>query len=420
MPILLNSAPVITNDAVVFSILLFILAFVANTSNSRHSFFKKLYAILPPIVLCYFLPGILNTANIIKGEGSGVYKVASQYLLPASLVLLIMGVDLKELWKLRKKAGVMFLTGAFGIVIGGPLAIIIVSFFAPSVVQNGMSDEASWRGLATVAGSWTGGSANMAALFEVFKPSTRLYSGMIALDVIMSNLWLALLMYGVSKKAAVNKFLNAEDGDLDEIREKFESNKDIVKRAPTMADIVSILAVGFGVSGLAHFLIGYIVPWIEINAPQLKQLNLTSEFFWLIVLTTTAGLLLSLTKIKKLEGAGASTFGNVCLYILITSIGMQMNIFNVFSNSGLLIVGLVWLVIHILLMIIMAKIFRINYFFLAVGSEANIGGAATSSIIAAAFHPSLIPVAVLLSVFGSAIGNYAGYFCGILMQLVSN
>ena len=417
---LLAATPLIQNEAIVLAILLFILALVLKTSSSEQAKYKRFYKFVPPILLCYFVPGILSTANIISGEGSGIYYVASNYLLPASLILLIMGVDLKELWKLRRKAGVMFITGTIGIVLGGPLAILAVSLFAPDVIVGGMGPEASWRGLATVAGSWTGGSANMAALYEVFKPDAGLYSGMIALDVIIANIWLATLLYGVSKKKWINNFLRADHNEMDEIQAKFENYQRNIRRIPTMPDLMVILAIGLGGTGLAHFITGMIVPWIKTNAPQLEQFNLTSEFFWLIVLTTTIGLLLSLTKAKKMEGAGASSVGSVFLYILIAAIGMQMNILNVFDNPGLLVVGLIWIVIHASLMIIMARILKANYFFLAVASEANIGGAPTASIVAAAFSPSLVPVAVLLSVFGYAIGNYAGYLCGILMQLVTN
>lgn len=420
MSIFLLVKPLIQNDAVVLAILLIILGVVLKTSASDNPVYKRFYSFIPPILLCYFIPGILNTANIVSGKDSGIYSVASRYLLPASLVLLIMGVDLRELWKLRRKAGVMFLIGSLGIVVGGPLAILAVKLFAPNVIVMGMGEDATWRGLATIAGSWTGGSANMVALYEVFKPGLGLFSGMIALDVIVANIWLAALLYGVSKKKKINMLLNANNDEMDDMQSKLESYKKSIIRIPSMSDLMLILAIGLGGTGLAHFLSGQIVPWINRNAPHLKKFNLTSEFFWVIVISTTIGLLLSLTKIKKMEGAGASNIGSVFLYILIGTIGMQMNIVNVFSNPGLLLVGLIWISVHAILLLVVARILKINFFFVAVASQANIGGAPTASIVAAAFHPALVPVAVLLSVFGYAIGNYAGLMCALLMQFVSN
>lgn len=413
------NSPVFEHDAVVLAILLIILAIVFYTANSPAPFFQKFYRVVPPLLLCYFLPGILNTAGIISGDDSGVYMVASQYLLPASLVLLIMGVDLKEIWKLRKKAGVMFLAAALAIVIGGPLAVLIGKLILPGVIEGGEGENASWRGLGTIAASWTGGSANMAAMYEVFKPSARLYSGMIALDVLIANIWLATLLAGIPKKSKINKWLKADDQDTLELERQFKGNGVAQRRMPTMPDMLQILAVGLGVTGLAHLLIGIIVPWIKTNAPHLEAFNLTNEFLWLIIITTTFGVLLSFTKARKLEQVGSSMVGNVFLYLLIASIGMKMNILNVFDTPGLIVIGLIWIIIHGIIIFAVARIFKISYFFLAVASEANVGGAPTATAVAAGFSPALVPVAVLLSVLGYAIGNYAGYVCGLLMQWVS-
>jgi Predicted integral membrane protein len=415
---LLSASPLITSDPLVLGILLLILAFVLTTSSGSNPFYKKFYRIFPPVLLCYFIPGILNTTNIISGEGSPIYHVASRYLLPASLVLLIMSVDLNEVWKLRRKAGAMFFTGAFGIVIGGPLALLIVSQFSPGLLQ-GQGEHAAWRGLATLAGSWTGGSANMAALYEVFKPSTAVYSGMIAIDVIVANCWLATLLFAATRSQKINRFLKADDRELDDVKKKIESYQLATRRIPSMPDLMSIVAIGLAAAGLSNFLAGQIAPMIKTHAPQLEKFNLTSEFFWLIVFSTTIGLALSFTRARKLEGAGATNIGSLFLYILIAAIGMQMNILNVFTTPSLLAVGLVWISIHIILMIVVARVMKVHLFFLATASEANIGGAPTASLVAAAFHPALVPVAVLLAVLGYAIGNYAGYICGILMQLVS-
>lgn len=180
-----------------------------------------------------------------------------------------------------------------------------------------------------------------------------------------------------------------------------------------------ILGVGFGVTGLAHFLADVIAPWITANAAYLSKFSLTSSFFWLVVIATTIGMGLSFTKVRKLEGAGASRIGTVLLYVLIATIGMQMNVMAIFDNPGLLLVGLIWIAIHAITLIIVAKITRTPFFFLAVGSQANIGGPASAPVVASAFHPSLAPIGVLLAVFGYVIGTYGAYLCGILMQMVS-
>jgi uncharacterized membrane protein len=150
-----------------------------------------------------------------------------------------------------------------------------------------------------------------------------------------------------------------------------------------------------------------------------ERLSLASEFFWIVVLATTFGLILSFTRARKLEGAGASRLGSAFLYVLIATVGMQMDIGAVIGAPVLFGIGFTWMAFHAAVMLIVARLIRAPTFFLAVGSQANIGGAASAPVVAAAFHPSLAPVGVLLAVFGYALGTYGGWLCGQLMRLVS-
>ncbi|RDV15347.1 DUF819 family protein [Pontibacter diazotrophicus] len=413
-----EQTPLITNDAVVLGILVLILAFVFKTSSSKHPFFRKFYSVVPSVLMCYLLPSLLNSFGVISGEQSGLYHVASRYLLPASLVLFTVSLDLKEIWKLRHKAGVMFITGTFGILIGGPLAILIVSSFAPEIV-GGAGPNAVWRGLATIAGSWIGGGANQLAMFEVFQPDPNLFSAMIAVDVIVGNIWLAVLLFGAGKAEKLDKFFRADSTAVNELQEKVEKYRLSIMRIPTMPDTMLVIGVGLGITGISHFFADIIAPWIETNAPYLEQFSLTSGFFWLVVIATTLGVLLSFTKARELEGVGASRIGSVFLYLLVATIGMQMDITAIVSQPGLFLIGFIWVIIHLILLVIVGRLIKAPFFFLAVGSEANIGGAASAPIIASAFHPALAPVGVLLAIFGYAIGTYAAYICGILMQMVA-
>ena len=139
----------------------------------------------------------------------------------------------------------------------------------------------------------------------------------------------------------------------------------------------------------------------------------------MITITTIIGVLLSFTKAKSYEGAGASKFGSVFIYILVATIGMKMDLTLIFDNVGLIAVGALWMIIHAGLLILIAKLIKAPYFFLAVGSQANVGGAASAPIVASAFHPSLATVGVLLAVFGYAIGTIGAILCTVLMQLAA-
>lgn len=411
--------PLFTNDAVVLGILLGILSFVFLTGRSEHPFWKKFYKYVPTLLLCYFIPSIFNSLGIFSGESSRLYFVASRYLLPTSLVLLTISIDLPSIIKLGPKALVMFLTGTAGIIIGGPLAIMVVSVFAPDIV-GGAGPEAVWRGLTTVAGSWIGGGANQAAMKEIFNVGDDLFSAMIAVDVIVANIWMAFLLYGVGIHKQIDEKIQADTSAISELKEKIEAYRSQIMRIPDLTDTIKLMSVGFGVTAFAHFGSDLIAPWIAVNAPGLEKFSLTSGFFWLIVISTTIALGLSFTRARELEGIGASRYGSVFLYVLVATIGMKMDLMAIFENPGLFLVGLIWMAIHAILLIGVAKLIKAPFFFMAVGSQANVGGAASAPIVASAFHPSLAPVGVLLAVLGYAVGTYGAWFCGMLMQVISH
>jgi len=413
-----DAPPVFTNDAVLLGMLLGILGLVFWTHSLKHPFFVQFYKFVPMLLLCYFLPSLLTTFGIVHPSFSDLPTVAKKFLLPASLVLLTVSIDLKEVLKLGPKALVMFATGTVGVIIGGPIAILIVGNFDPQLV-GGQDSEAVWRGLATVAGSWIGGGANQIAMKEIFNPSNELFSVMLAVDIVIGELWMVFLLLGIGKATQIDRFLKADASSVHELQNKMEQFSKKIARNPTVADLFIILGVGFGVTACCHAVADVVAPFINEHYEYLRKFSLNSSFFWLIVLATTGGLILSFTKARQLEGAGASKVGTVCIYFLVATIGLQMDILAVFEYPGLFLVGGIWMLIHVLLMVVVAKVIHAPYFFLAVGSKANIGGAASAPVIAAAFHPSLAPVGVLLAVVGYALGTYGAYLCAVIMQAVA-
>lgn len=410
--------PVFTNDAIVFGILMSILGFVFITSTSKKPLWVKFYKYVPALLLCYFIPSIFNSLGIISGNSSNLYFVASRYLLPTSLALLTISIDLKEIRKLGSKALILFFTGTLGIIIGGPIAILIVLSTNPALIAGSDLDSV-WRGLSTVAGSWIGGGANQAAMKEVFQVDNEIFSAMVAVDVIVANIWMAFLLYGAGINDKIDNWLQADSSSIDVLKNKIEAYQAQIMKIPNTADTMRVLSIGFGITAVAHFGADLIAPWIFQNAPLLAKFSLTSKFFWLIVISTTLAVFLSFTKARELEGVGASRIGSVFIYILVATIGMKMNILAIFDNPGLFIVGLIWMMIHAGMLISVAKFIKAPFFFMAVGSQANVGGAASAPIVASAFHPSLAPVGVLLAVLGYAMGTYGAWLCGVLMQLSS-
>ncbi|MFV0522666.1 MAG: DUF819 domain-containing protein [Mangrovibacterium sp.] len=412
--------PLITNDAVTLGILLVMLGGIFYTSSLKNSIFTKFYKVVPMLLLCYFLPSLLTTFGIVDGANSKLYYMASRYLLPASLVLLTLSIDLKEIFKLGNKAIIMFLTGTVGIIIGGPIAILIASAISPDLV-GGSGPDAVWRGMTTIAGSWIGGGANQAAMYEIFKPSDALYSVMITIDVLVAEVWMAFLLIGVGRHKQIDHFFKADAGSVERLRDKMHEFSQRIARIPSTTDLMVILAIGLGATGLAHFIADWIAPFLAAHDSSglMQKMSLTSGFFWLIILSTAFGILLSFTKLKSYEGAGASKIGTIFIYVLVATIGMKMDITQIFKHFGLFAVGAIWMLIHVLLMFFMAWLIKAPFFFLAVGSKANIGGAASAPVVAAAFHPSLAPVGVLLAVLGYVLGTYGAWLCGLLMQAAS-
>ena len=249
-----SDLPWITNDAVTFGILsaLLLAIFKFGESNAGERFYK----IIPALLLCYFLPSLFSTFGIISPKWvdvsaasealiaagydlsgihnfkgfknfvltnevphelldpfigkSQLYFMASRYMLPASLILLTLSINLKEVFRLGPKALIMFITGTIGVVIGGPIAILLFSFIAPDVV-GGVAPNEVWRGMTTVAGSWIGGGANQAAMYEIFRGDNNLitgsmYSMMITVDIIVAEVWMFFLLLGVGKAAKIDRF----------------------------------------------------------------------------------------------------------------------------------------------------------------------------------------------------------------------
>lgn len=414
----MEESPLLTNDAVVFGLLMATLALIFLTSSSNHPFWRKFYSVVPTVLLCYFIPALFNSFGWISGDTSKLYGVASRYLLPASLVLFTISIDIKGILKLGPKALTMFLAGSFGIIIGGPVALLTVGYFFPELLGGNGPDEV-WRGLSTIAGSWIGGGANQTAMLKVFEPSSTLFSQMIAVDVLVANLWTAVLLYWAAKPEKIDRFFKADSSAIYELRDKIADFRKGIMKIPTLSDTMVILGVGFGVTGFSTFIADILAPYIDINYPELAQYSLNSSFFWIVVIATTIGLALSFTRARNLEGAGASRMGSVLLYVLVATIGMQMDLGAIFDSPVLFLVGIVWMLVHILVMLIVAYFIKAPFFYVAVGSQANVGGAASAPIVASAFDSSLAPVGVLLAVLGYAVGTYGAYICGLMMQNIS-
>ncbi len=402
----------ITDDRVIFGLLAAVLAFVFVTRDRPG--WAKFYTFVPIILVCYLLPSLMVTFGLIDVEASNLWTIAKDYFLPAALFLMTLSIDMRGILGLGSKALIMFFTATIGIIIGGPIALWIVAQFEPSIIGSGA--DAAWRGLATLAGSWIGGGANQTAMLEVYGYNIENYSALIAVDIIVANIWMAFLLYGAGDSKRVDRWLRADSSAIDRLRDKMADYTSSVERVASANDYVLLFGGTFAVVGLCHlggsFLEERFAAW------QGEEATLASSFFWVVVISTTLGLVASFTRARNLEGVGASKFGTVFIFLLVAIIGTKMDILKIADAPAFMVVGVIWMVIHSALLLIVARIIRAPFFFVAVGSKANVGGAASAPVVAAAFHPALAPVGVLLAVLGYAVGTYGAILCATMMAQI--
>ncbi len=425
---LLNA--VFTNDAVVLGLLAGALGLVFYTHSLPQ--FKRFYTFVPALLMCYFIPAALNSLGIVNGEESNLYFVASRYLLPASLILLCLSIDLKGIYNLGPKAIIMFFAATAGIVIGGPLALWLVGQSNPEVL-GGNAPDAYWRGLSTVAGSWIGGGANQAALKEISDTLDAQFSIMLIVDVFVANLWMPFLLFGAGIRDKIDGWLKADASAVNELQDKVEQLQAKAARIPSFPDWMVIVAIAFGGVAVSHLVADNasvaLSFWLDNtmaanpDSPAIYLSSITKGFFWLVVTATAMGIALSFTPARSYEGAGASKMGSVFLYILVATIGMKMDIGSLIENWAMygsaVSIGLIWMLVHIVVLLLVAKLIKAPFFFVAVGSQANVGGAASAPIVASAFSPALAPVGVLLAVLGYAVGTIGAIVCMEWMHALS-
>ena len=421
----------ISNDIVIFGCLSIILYIVFTTQQSDNRFFSRFYKIVPPVVCCYFFPAFFSATGLIDYSDSQLYYIASRLLLPACLFLYCVTIDIRSISQLGYKAIVMFFTATLGIVLGAPLAILLLKFVAPSLLPDDLDNM--WRGLSTVAGSWIGGSANQTAMKEVFSVPDSTFALMLIIDVFVQNFGITFLLYGSSRPEKLDNWLKADTSSIKNLIIKLEAFQESVQKKATASDYVKLMGITFFIVALSH--IGK-----ELLAPPIAQYisselltdptsiwrfftSLGSGFFWLVILVTLFGLLGSFTKLRKLEGIGASNFATLFLYILISVLGMKMDLVGMFNGwdsfKYFLPVSFLWLIFHFIILFVVAKLIKAPFFFIAVASQANVGGAASAPVVASAYHSRLAPVGVLLAVLGYAVGTFGAIVCTILMKIVA-
>ncbi len=407
-----SSTPLITNDIVGLGLIAATLALIFWLASGPTPFWKKFFAWVPALLLCYFVPAIYNTAGLIDGHGTKLYNpIARDVLLPAALVLLTLSIDLKGIIRLGPKLLLMFVTGTVGIVLGAAVSFQVMKFLHPETVAGD-----TWAGMAALSGSWIGGGANMAAMRETFNVDATTFGQFAVVDVACASLWMAVLLWLAGRSQGIDARTGADTSAIDDMKRRIAEYEAKSARNPSLTDLMVIVGVGLGVVGLAHALAVPLAAWFGDNVSWASKASLNSAFVWVVMLSTIVGLLLSFTRVRNLEAAGASKIGTLFLYFLIACIGMQMDLLSLADRPWLFLLGVIWMGVHIGLLYLVGRLLRTPLFFFAIGSQGNIGAAASAPVVAAAFHPTLAPVGVLLGTVGYATGTVIAYMTGLMLK----
>jgi uncharacterized membrane protein len=396
-------------------VLAVLLAVLASIFALERTGFGRVYRVVPILVFCYFVPTVLSNTGVIPSApptkadpAFPLYGFVMDWLLPASLLLLILAVDVRAIARLGKPAIVMFLTAAVSIMLGGPLAYLALGW----LVDDAHGPQ-TWRGLAALCGSWIGGGANYAAIGKSVGISDEMFGVMVVVDVAIANLWMIALLYFADRHRSMDERIGADASSIDRVRRRSE---DFAREVAAPTDLPALLAIGaLGLGGTAVAAEG-----ARLLATLVPENDILREFTWKIVLVTLMGLVLSFTPLRHLEGKGASKVGAVFLYLLVASIGARAHFAGILDplNAPILAIGALWMAIHVVVMLVVRQRMRAPIFFAAVGSKACIGGAASAPIVAAAFSPALAPVGALLAIGGYVLGTVFGLGSAFLLESI--
>jgi len=386
-----------TDPMAVFAFLATLVAIVFWLSGRPR--LKKSFEVVPPVIYIYFLPMIATTLGITP-ETSAAYDWTTRYLLPFALLLLMVSIDLRSVARLGPTALFMVVAGTVGIIVGGPIALLLFKNFLP---------PDAWLGFAALSGSWIGGTANMVAIAESVGTPQSAFGPVIVVDTVVGYGWMGVLLLFSGYQALFDRRMRANTTALDETNRRLAELD--TERAPTTVRDAAVM-VGLGMAGA----VGSVA--LGERLPTLGDPTIISHTTWAVLVVVTGGLLLSFTRLRGYEKVGASGFGYTALYLLLAGIGAQGNLMKVMEAPLYLAAGAVWIAIHVTVLLLAARLVRAPFFFVATGSMANIGGAASAPVVAGVYHPAMAPVGLLMAVAGYILGIYGGLACAWLLGLV--
>jgi uncharacterized membrane protein len=361
---------------------------------------ERLFKVTPPVIYAYFIPTISTSVGILP-QASPAYDWMVRYLLPVALLLLMITVDLRSVAKLGWMALIMVVAGTLGIMIGGPISLLVFGPFLP--------DDA-WMGFAALSGSWIGGTANMVAIAESVGTPDAMLGPIIVVDTVVGYGWMGVLLFFSGFQAWYDRRTRARTGAIEETNKRLAEAQSHLHPV-SLPWLAAILGIGFAGAVIAIAL--------GERMPAIGDPTIISGTTWAVLIVVSVGLALSFTPLFKLEEHGASRIGYLALYLLLTAIGARADLRAVLDAPAFFAAGVLWIAIHVGVLLLVARLVRAPLFFVATGSMANIGGPVSAPIVAGVYHPAMAPVGLLMAIVGYVLGIYAGLGTAWLLALVA-
>lgn len=357
----------------------------------------KLFDYLPAIVILYFTVMTLSSLELwTKTEEINLaYKSFKSNLLPAMIFLMLLQSDIRSIFKLGKKILLTFFLASLSISLG---------FIAMFFLLNGFFEEGAWKAFGALSGSWMGGTGNMVAIQAALELSDSKMGYVLLIDSIDYAIWVMILLALVPFANKFNKWTKA-DGEL---LNKLSQTLDNATRhkAINFASLFMLLGLALMVSVIAQAL-----------APLLPSTSFLTNTTWIVIIATLAGILFGMTPLSK--EASAQPLANIMLYLIVALIASRANFAELSQAPLYIFAGFAIIAIHAMLMVLFAKLFKLDLFSLGVASLANIGGVASAPILAGAYHKALIPIGVLMAMMGYILGTFMGLGVSQVLKFIS-
>lgn len=367
---------------------------VVCTGKAAQKFFK----FAPPIVLIYLGMMLLCTLKVWDLENTAsTYSAVKNPVLYAMLFLMLLRCNLRKIIKMGPKMLIGFFTASISICLG-----FVVSYL---LFHRALGPE-TWKTMGALCGSWLGGSGNMLAVQEVLNVSEESMAYALVTDSICAVVYVMFLLWAIGFSKEFNSWTKADVSIIDEVGASLGAEAKANTKSLTWKGLLFLLGIGLFVSSLskdAGVIVSQVLPFFDKST-------------WTVLIVTVLGLLAAMTPIGKMKGT--EEISNMMLYIEVAMIASRADISAMGNAHIWLAAGFLILIIHAVIMLILAKFIKLDIFTCAVASLANVGGPATTPVVAAAYSSALVPIGILMALLGNAIGTVGGAAIGNLLHML--